>query len=1350
MQTHNDPSGPGGQVPAPVFLTLRRLIRRARWMLLWRGVCVVVAVTVGVLLLLMGADATLGLYAVWVRWGLSLLLYGAVGTAAWIYLVRPLARSFTLTGMARVVEKRHPEFHEILSSAVELLTSTDSPELRGSERLVQAVVEGAAREAGRVRPEKELSLRNLRAYLAVTAFTLALLATLFLIRPRETAFLITRASAPFLNVPNLRALDLDVRPGDVVVAVGKALQIQVRPRRRGRPKRVVLDLFPTDGTPTTVSMKADVEHGRSRYVWTSQPLLAGFVYRVRADRAVSRFYRVRVEAPPAVERIRIAFEYPAYTGRSPGVEDDAPGAIRALAGTRVRLGIRAGKPLQTAVLRINGAIAPSVESRPGPDSNAWEFVWTLVPEMTGAWTVALFDRDGLEGLSRPHALEVATDARPTVRVEVPTQQELKLPPWGALPIRFVAEDDCGLAALHLRVRGGGRLLAEVPIVLPAGDRGDGPVRFYRGQCSLALSALKLGELRRVTFRLRVRDTLPHGAGGPQTGTSKIFRIDIQRSAPDYVQQERTAGAKALTQGIGAARRELSGARDSVQKAARAMEKERQLAPETAARLEAARKRIDAASRTLEKALQAATTPLFKAPADELRKLARESLQQTARKLADTAVEPNHAQAQELARQATGDLWRAQQDLKKVQDDIQRLARAARRAEVVQALAQTQTELTARRLGLDGVPERVRAVSEKAWRQAQTSVARRLAQMIAPEEKLAATLIAVDREAARDLAANVRRLADDQEGLAQAASRQALRPAEARRMQELARRQQALAAQAALRPDAAAAAPPMQAAARRLAEGRPEKALERQEQARQVLEKAGAAAGRDRRPVQQAQSQPPAGERIPQSEQDLAQLSAAQAELARETGALARVEQVARDAQRERLLRNLARVQDALARQMKELAGETPDVVPARRAGQAAEQAARAAEALKKPAVEEAARAARQAAQAMAQTRQTLAAAALQPFRPAVSSAPAGSKRAPVPGEQTPASTAEAGASQQADAAPAVPDGADASRAGRKRPPAPASAPEKGEQAAALAQRAGELAAEQGQVARAIQQMAQGAADEALAQQQALAAARTAAAARRARQLQEHARLLKMTPNGAEAVRSLDSARQAATAAAQSLADAAASGRSVPAVPSAPALGDRSPTQRGNGTGRSSRVQARQAAAARDLREAAKALEAFARAERLGAEQAVPSGAPSSAPAGGANPALARAFRAAGKSANNGAPESAAEAAFALQTAAAQAAARVKDLGGRLEPHSGQAPGPDSREGVDEQVVQAPPPEVRRLGISATDWGRLPGELRTQILEAGLRNMPSEYRELIRSYFRELARRTARNGTDLRP
>ncbi|MFW6108281.1 MAG: hypothetical protein ACOC8D_00565, partial [bacterium] len=132
-----------GTVPEPIVRTLKRLIRRTRWLIVLRGACAVAAVAVGALLAVMAIDATVTLFSLWARWALTLSAYGVTAAAAAWFLVRPLARSFTLPGIARAIEARHPELQERVSSAVELLTSSDAPEVRGSDQLIGALVEQA-------------------------------------------------------------------------------------------------------------------------------------------------------------------------------------------------------------------------------------------------------------------------------------------------------------------------------------------------------------------------------------------------------------------------------------------------------------------------------------------------------------------------------------------------------------------------------------------------------------------------------------------------------------------------------------------------------------------------------------------------------------------------------------------------------------------------------------------------------------------------------------------------------------------------------------------------------------------------------------------------------------------------------------------------------------------------------------------------------------------------------------------------------------------------------------------------------------------------------------------------------
>ena len=53
--------------------------------------------------------------------------------------------------------------------------------------------------------------------------------------------------------------------------------------------------------------------------------------------------------------------------------------------------------------------------------------------------------------------------------------------------------------------------------------------------------------------------------------------------------------------------------------------------------------------------------------------------------------------------------------------------------------------------------------------------------------------------------------------------------------------------------------------------------------------------------------------------------------------------------------------------------------------------------------------------------------------------------------------------------------------------------------------------------------------------------------------------------------------------------------------------------------------------------------------------------------------------------------------------------------------------------------------LRKYKISRSDWLRLPGRLKNQIMQAEARGVPEEYRELVRRYFSELARKGASSG-----
>jgi hypothetical protein len=118
-------------IPAPIARALRQLLSRKRRVILARGICAVIAVSVGVTLLAMGLDAGILIVSPVTRWMMSVMIYIGTAAAVYVFLLSPLARTFTLAGLAHMIEAQHPEMQERLSSAVELLTSSDDKDLRG-------------------------------------------------------------------------------------------------------------------------------------------------------------------------------------------------------------------------------------------------------------------------------------------------------------------------------------------------------------------------------------------------------------------------------------------------------------------------------------------------------------------------------------------------------------------------------------------------------------------------------------------------------------------------------------------------------------------------------------------------------------------------------------------------------------------------------------------------------------------------------------------------------------------------------------------------------------------------------------------------------------------------------------------------------------------------------------------------------------------------------------------------------------------------------------------------------------------------------------------------------------------
>jgi hypothetical protein len=271
----------------------------------------------------------------------------------------------------------------------------------------------------------------------------------------------------------------------------------------------------------------------------------------------------------------------------------------------------------------------------------------------------------------------------------------------------------------------------------------------------------------------------------------------------------------------------------------------------------------------------------------------------------------------------------------------------------------------------------------------------------------------------------------------------------------------------------------------------------------------------------------------------------------------------------------------------------------------------------------------------------------------------------------------------------------------------------GGQQAGLAQQASALAERQQELAREMQALAANQPRQALLAEQQAIQAQTQDLAREAAALAE--RTQQMAPQ-------LAGAAQQATGAL--------------------ARGERAEGQAGKALQSSAPQSATgpQQAAASALGQAAGALSGLGQALAQAASGAPAAESPMGAP-------MANAFSAASQAAQSQTAASAASASQAMSAAASQAMGMAQGMGvqpgmGTMGMRPGQIPSQsaNSQKGISAVGINLTAAKLESLGIKLSDWARLPGELRNQILQAAEEAGPEEYRTLIKRYFQQIAKR----------
>lgn len=635
------------RMPEIVQHLLESSIARVRRIYLLRGLAATLAALLAAALCVMAIDAKFTLFSDVARWGLSALLYASVGVVAYFVLARPLMRKIDLLRVAKILDGRHPENEECLTTLVEIVAEAENKGRLGCSEALFVVLSRKAESAAKsIVTEREFTSRTIVRRLKWLLGVAAVLVLSFIAVPHVAGRLFLRAVAPWVDVGNLYSNDIEVLPGDAVVLAGGTVRIEVKinadlhslPLIRISRRSTIGwgEEFVSEMPGGVYEATADL----SEPVWR---------YRVCAGPAVTRYYTIRVCELPKAQEFLAKVEYPAYTGWTPSVHsNDEVSVVSALEGSRVTFSLKTPKNVHGTFLIDNHPV----------------FEHQMVSTLTANWTLDLANDEGFQAPQRWGLLKSCPDTAPTVLIETPVSKSLKLPPHAKFPLQVSASDDVTLAMPVIRYSTDASEWREWREIASCTKSG---ASLWKGSDEIDLSVLPLLDVRQVSFDVVVSDNYPAELGGPHSATSAPVVVQLEYQAKNFEQQSLAETSKESKKLLDEALRRVRDASNPTRQAREMLKREKKVTEQVEARVERANHEANEARKRLEEVEQRMSADeRFRPTAEAVRKIREERLQP----VLDDLEKAQFASAEERLQA----LWQAETDLRKVEDALQQLER----------------------------------------------------------------------------------------------------------------------------------------------------------------------------------------------------------------------------------------------------------------------------------------------------------------------------------------------------------------------------------------------------------------------------------------------------------------------------------------------------------------------------------------------------------------------------------------------------------------------------------------------------------------------------------------------------
>ncbi|WOO41109.1 DUF4175 family protein [Rubellicoccus peritrichatus] len=435
---------------------------------------------------------------------LTTALVGLVTTLVGIIFI--LRRRPKVGDIARLVETRHPELKESLSTAVEIQGRNGGPTGELEEALFRSV---AAKTA-----EIDFRRASRPKVLRPAAVLLIIAASFILSDFASKTDLVEKARYYRIDQVNGENTGLTVEPGTVDVPRDSDLTIAAQINRWERRAEIVYEIAGLTKTyPMTLRSSGEAEF---TFFGVEEP----FEYHVQTPSLISESYMVNVYDPPELDSIKIETIPPEYTREEPG-EFNRLVDLFVPEGSEIRINGQTSPRVSTELRAFGDAVSLETTGE-GDFSGAFEAL------DDGTYQLVLTNDEGRIAVTPLHEIDVIPDEPPTIEIVEPGK-DTSAKPDGAVPLSMFAADDYGLSKveLHLSVSG----LPRSPVAVFDAKDGFPTEREMSSAVELARLSAEHGDV--ITYYAIAWD---NKEPEPQSARSDVFFIEALVDVPDQEQE----------------------------------------------------------------------------------------------------------------------------------------------------------------------------------------------------------------------------------------------------------------------------------------------------------------------------------------------------------------------------------------------------------------------------------------------------------------------------------------------------------------------------------------------------------------------------------------------------------------------------------------------------------------------------------------------------------------------------------------------------------------------------------------------------------------------------------------------